>query len=174
MANIRDRTLFTLFVASGLRISEVHQLNRDSITIESEVDPSGDERICGYGEVVGKGDKRRKFYVDETTLYLFCEYLGTRTDDDPALFLSERRQRLSVRAIQYTLATYCKRLGAPNINVHRLRHTYATRLANANISSMVLKELMGHTSFTTTQRYFKLSDTTLARGYFSAMEQLKP
>ena len=80
---------------------------------------------------------------------------------------------MSVRAIQDTLAKLCVRLGAPHINVHRLRHTYATRLANANISSIVLKELMGHQSFTTTQRYFKLADKTLARGYFSAMEFFK-
>jgi site-specific recombinase XerD len=104
---------------------------------------------------------------------LHSEYIATRTDDSPALFLSERKQRLSVRAIQDTLTKLCRRLGSPNINIHRLRHSYATRLANANISSMVLKELMGHASFTTTQRYFKVTDTTLARGYFSAMEYLQ-
>ncbi len=80
---------------------------------------------------------------------------------------------MSVRAMQYTLSTWCTRLGSPHINVHRLRHSYATRLANANISSMVLKDLLGHSSFATTQRYFKLTDNTLARGYFSAMEYLK-
>jgi site-specific recombinase XerC len=123
---------------------------------------------------VGKGSKRRSFFVDEATLYLlYTDYLPTRTDDNPALFLSERGQRISVRAIQYTLTAWCQRLGSPHINVHRLRHSYATKLANANISSMVLKDLMGHSSFTTTQRYFKLNDTTLTRGYFSAMEYLK-
>jgi site-specific recombinase XerD len=169
---IRDRALFTLFLATGLRVSEMHQLNRNSITMELEVDPNGREHVTGCGEVVGKGNKRRKFYVDDRTLVTYAEYLQTRTDDNPALFLSERKQRMSVRAVQYTLGALCRRIGFSNINVHRLRHTYATRLANANISSMVLKDLMGHSSFTTTQRYFKLTDTTLARGYFSAMEYL--
>lgn len=173
ITNIRDRTLMTLFLATGLRVSEMQQLNRDSITIELEVDARGQDHICGSGEVVGKGNKRRRFFVDEETLYLYSEYLATRIDDNPALFLSERKQRISVRAIQYTLTTWCQRLGSPHINVHRLRHSYATKLANANISSIVLKDLMGHSSFTTTQRYFKLNDTTLARGYFSAMEYLK-
>jgi site-specific recombinase XerD len=173
MENLRDRTLFTLFLATGLRISEMQQLDRDSIHIEVENDPTGREHITGSGEVVGKGNKRRRFYVDETTLYLYSEYDATRTDDNPALFLSERKQRMSVRAIQYTLSTWCEKLGAPHINVHRLRHSYATRLANANISSIVLKDLMGHSSFSTTQRYFKLTDNTLARGYFSAMEYLR-
>ncbi len=172
ITNLRDRFLFTLFVATGLRVSEMQQLNRDSIRIELETGPNGVEHVTGSGEVVGKGNKRRTFYVDAQTLMLFAEYCETRTDNNPAMFLSERGQRLSVRAIQYTLGVWCKRIGFSRINVHRLRHTYATRLANANISSMVLKELMGHNSFSTTQRYFKLTDTTLARGYFSAMEYL--
>ncbi len=144
----------------------MHRLNRDSISIELEVDPKGLEHITGSGEVVGKGNKRCKFYVDGTTIMTYAEYLNTRTDDDPAWFLSERKQRMSVRAIQSTLQSWCKKIGFSHINVHRLRPTYATRLANANISSMVLKNLMGHRSFTTTQQYFKLTDTTLARGYF--------
>jgi len=80
---------------------------------------------------------------------------------------------MSARAIQHTLTSWCQKLGLPHIYVHRLRYSYATRLANANISSMVLKDLMGHSSLTTTQRYYKLHDTTLARGYFSAMEFLR-
>jgi site-specific recombinase XerC len=170
ITNLRDLTLFNLFLATGLRISEMHQLDRNSITIELEIDPEGKEHVTGCGEVVGKGNKRRKFYVHEKMLLMYANYLDTRTDDNPALFLSERKQRMSVRAIQYTLGALCRRIGFSNINVHRLRHTYATRLANADISSMVLKELMRHSSFATTLRYFKLTDTTLARGYFSAME----
>jgi site-specific recombinase XerD len=173
MTNLRDRTLFTLFLTTGLRVSELHQLNRNSIVIEAEETASGQTRICGSGEVVGKGNKRRRFYVNEDTLYLYAKYLETRTDSSPALFISEKKQRLSVRAIQYLLQKWCQKLGAPHINVHRLRHSYATRLANSNISSMVLKDLMGHSSFSTTQRYFKLTDNTISRGYFAAMQYLK-
>jgi site-specific recombinase XerD len=174
ITNLRDRVLMTLFVATGLRVSEMHQLNRDTIQIELEVDEQGQERILGSGEVTGKGNKKRRFFVDEQTLALWAEYLASRTDSNAALFLSERRQRLSVRAIQYTLDAWCKKLGVSHINVHALRHSYATRLANANINSMLLKDLMGHNSLSTTQRYFKLHDTTLARGYFSAVEFLRP
>jgi len=169
MTNLRDRTLFTLFLATGLRISEMWQLDRNSIII-AEVIENGQKHIEGSGKVLGKGRKIRTFFVDEETLVLYSEYLATRTDDNPALFLSERKQRMSVRAIQYTLQTWCKRLAAPHINVHRLRHTFATRLINGDISAMVLRELMGHESFTTTLRYVKISEKKLARGYFSAME----
>lgn len=169
----RDRVLMSLFLATGLRVSEMHQLNRDSVTFESTTDATGVEHIGGTGVVIGKGGKKRRFYVDDQTLKSFAEYLATRTDSHPALFLSERKKRMSVRAIQHTLATWCRRLGLPHVNVHRLRHSFATAMANANISSMVLKDLMGHSTLSTTQRYFKLTDTTLARGYFSAMEYLR-
>lgn len=172
ISNDRDRVLFTLLVATGLRVSEVHQLNRDSIQLEVERQPNGKIRALGSGEVVGKGNKRRPFYVDEVTLRIYTKYLKTRTDKEPALFVSGRNQRMSVRAIQERLAHWCKAIGFQHVNVHRLRHTYATRLANNNIDSHILKDLMGHNSFATTQKYFKLSDTTLARGYFAAMERV--
>lgn len=172
MTNLRDKFLFTLFVATGLRISEMHQLNRDTIKFELETDDQGVEHIRASGQVVGKGNKKRTFFVDEQTQELYAEYLATRADSNPALFLSERNQRMSVRAIQYTLGMWCRKLGLPHINAHRLRHSYATMLANVNISSMVLKDLLGHNSLSVSQRYFKLHDTTLARGYFSAMEFL--
>jgi site-specific recombinase XerC len=173
ITELRDRALVTLFLASGLRISEMQQLNRDSISIELEIGRTGEEQVCGSGDVIGKGGKRRKFFVEEASLLIYAEYLNDRADDHPALFISERKQRMSVRAIQYTLSAWCRKLGLPHLNVHRLRHSYATRLANANINSLILKELLGHDSFTTTQGYFELTDTTIARGYFSAMEYLK-
>lgn len=168
----RDRVLFTLFAATGLRVSEMQPLNRESIRIDIERQPDGKVRARGCGEVVGKGGKRRNFYVDHNTMRSFAPYLKSRTDNHPALFVSERNERMSVRAMQERLGHWCKQIGFRHINVHRLRHTYATRLANHNISSTILKDLMGHSSFATTQKYFKLSDETLARGYFSAMEQI--
>lgn len=171
--NLRDKTLFFLLLATGLRVSEVQQLNRDTITFEPRVDKEGKVYATGSGEVIGKGRKTRRFYLRGFAVELLAEYLDKRSDDHPALFISERRQRMSVRAIQERLSTWCKKLGFSHINVHRLRHTYATRLANADIDSMVLKTLMGHASFNTTQQYFKLTDKTLSRGYFSAMEQIR-
>ena len=139
----RDRVLIGLFLATGLRVSEMHSLDRDTIKFELEVDESGHERVTGVGQVLGKGRKRRRFYVDEETLELYAQYLSSRTDQNSALFLSERKQRMSVAAIQYTLRVWCQRLGIPHINVHRLRHSFATSMANANINSMVLKRPHG-------------------------------
>jgi site-specific recombinase XerD len=169
----RDTVLIRLFLSTGLRVSELCQLNRDSITITAETSADGREHVIGAGDVVGKGGKPRAFFVDEETLQFYAEYLATRTDSHEALFLSERRQRISVRAVQYTLSTWCKRLGLPHQNPHRLRHSFATRMANANISSLVLQRLLGHSSFSTTANYFELKDSTLARGYFAAAEMLR-
>jgi site-specific recombinase XerD len=151
----------------------MHQLDKDSIQLEV-VETKGGDQYRASGEVIGKGGKRRSFFVDVATMELLAIYIESRKDEHKALFLSERKERLSVRAMQYTLHALCKRSGVNPINVHRLRHSFATRLANAGINSMVLKELMWHSSFAVTQRYFKLSDTTVARAYHSAMEYMRP
>ena len=170
--DLRDRALFRLFVASGLRVSEMRSLNRDSITIFEDV-AGTNHSIVGVGEVIGKGRKKRRFYVDHETLIAFAKYVTSRKDPSPALFISQRGTRLSVRGIQYRLGYWCRRFGAPHINVHRLRHSFATQLANNDIDPTVLRTLMGHASFTTTMRYFRLSEKTVRRRYFAAMQRTK-
>ena len=171
ITDARDRAMFCLFVASGLRLSELAALNRSSLSGRVEVRNGKKVRVA-FGRVVGKGRKERTFYLDEATILIVADYLATRNDSCPALFLSERGDRISPRAIQERLDHWCKVLGLPHVNVHRLRHTFATRLANAHISSLVLKELMGHENFSTTQLYFRLNDKTMAREYFAAMAYL--
>ena len=173
VTSARDKVLISLFLSSGLRLSELHQLDRETIEAD-HTDKDGETSLFGTGEVVGKRRKKRRFYIDAETVDALVEYLVSRTDNSPALFISERRQRLSKRAIQYTLSTWCKRLGLSPMHIHQLRHQYATRLANAQIDSMVLKNLMGHADLKTTSRYFKLYDQTVAREYHAAMEIVKP
>lgn len=171
ITDIRDRALYALMASSGLRVDEVHQLDRSGLSVVTDIDELGIERRVGTGTVVGKGQKERTFFFDEPALVLIVRYLQTRKDTDPALFLSEREQRLSIRAIQRNLQAWCRKLSLSHINVHRLRHTFATQLANANIDTMVLKDLMGHSDPSTTANYFELSRTTLAREYFAAKER---
>jgi site-specific recombinase XerD len=167
---MRDKVLISLFLASGLRLSELHQLDRDTIEVEQQIDRDGHQRLIGTGEVLGKRQKRRRFYIDEETVHQLVDYLATRSDELAPLFLSERRQRLSKRAIQDTLARWCRKLQISPLHVHQCRHQYAVRLANAGIDTMVLKTLMGHDDLRTTNRYFKLYDQTVARQYHAAME----
>ncbi len=171
---LRDRILFALYLATGLRLSELQQLDRGSIALELRVNDKGREYVTGSGQVIGKGDKERFFYVDKETVPLYAQYLDTRKDDSPALFLSERKQRMSPRAIQYTLSEWCRKLNLPHIHPHQLRHSYATRLANADIDHLQLKDLMGHSDFQTTLGYFKINEEKIAQGYFAAMEIYRP
>lgn len=171
---LRDKVMFALYLSTGLRLVELQQLNRDTIQFERRINGRGEEIFSGIGEVIGKGSKLRKFYVGSETIPMYAQYLATRTDDHPALFLSERKGRISTRAIQYTLSAWCRKLGLPHIHPHQLRHSYATRLANAGINEMQLKDLMGHNDFNTTLGYFKIRDERIAAGYFAAMEVYRP
>ncbi len=170
IANLRDKAIITLIVTTGLRLAELHQLNRDSINVERKQQPDGSVRVLGSGSVIGKGNKERAFLTDLPTLQVLGDYLRTRQDSCNALFISNRGMRVSRREIQYILERWCKRLGLPPVHIHSLRHTYATRLANAGLPSITLKDLMGHASFNTTQGYFKIKRQKLSADYFAAME----
>jgi site-specific recombinase XerC len=167
---LRDQCLFALYLSTGLRVAELRSLNRTSIEFRSRTDNSGTEKLTGTGTVVGKGSKLRTFYVDGKTVPIVANYLVSRTDDLEPLFLSERSQRLSVRAVQYCLSSWCKRLDLPHIHPHQLRHSYAQKLANADIDALQLRALMGHEDFNTTLGYFKIEEQKIAQGYFAAME----
>lgn len=167
----RDKVILTLFLATGLRLSEMAQLDRTSIRIETDTgDQPGQTILVGVGEVVGKGGKRRVFFVSAKALLPYVHYLQGRMDEHPALFLSERNKRMSERAMQERLANWCRKAGVPHTRVHRLRHTFATWLANAGMDIFQLKELLGHSSIATTLQYTKITDATLSRGYHAAMQ----
>ena len=168
--SLRDRAMFSLFVASGLRLSELAQLDIDTLAEEKNTGHDGIEQVVGTGTVVGKGNKERRFYFDHEAIAAIAAYLATRADSSPALFTTKKNTRLSARAIQYALTTWCRRLGIQHLHVHALRHSFATNLANANMDALVLQSLMGHANFGTTAGYFRLAEDMKARQYYSAME----
>jgi site-specific recombinase XerD len=175
ITDLRDKAIVLLFVYSGLRLSELRQLDKDSIISRKRKAPDGTVQYFGSGEVIGKGRKRRQFMVGPTALQALGEYVKEcRTkDSNPALFLSERRQRISCRSIQDILNRWCKRLGVSHVHVHQLRHSFATRNVNAGMSATVLQELMGHSNLSTTQRYFRVKPDRLSREYFAVMEFIR-
>jgi len=169
----RDKAIIMLFLYSGLRLRELCQLNVDSITVTERQLPNGPTVTLGQGEVIGKGRKRRRFLIALEALTALAAYLQVRPPaTETALFLSERRTRLSCRAIQHAVQNWCRRLGLAHIHVHALRHSFCTRAVNAGMSSAVLRELMGHSSFTTTQRYYRIRPERLFREYHAANEYL--
>jgi integrase/recombinase XerC len=169
--NARDRAVVAVFVASGLRLAELHQLNLDSIQVDEITGQDGVVMTLGVGHIIGKGNKERAFLIDAGALRCLEEYLRERGEDGlDALFVSSRRKRLSRRSIQDRIRVWCQRLGLKRLHVHQFRHTFASRMADGNVSPLVLRELMGHRSFATTQRYIKFDRRKLSREYFAAME----
>ena len=166
----RDRALIELLLASGLRLSEIAQLNRKFVVIERNLK---DNFVLGVGEVVGKGGTSRTFYVHQNALLAVLQYEQARKDKHDALFISERMPYGKARHAR-TVAYWCGKAGVPHIRLHQLRHTFATRLVNAEMDILQLKELMGHNSLATTLQYAKINDETVARGYHAAMEYVDP
>ena len=175
ITDIRDRAIVLLFLYSGLRLSELCQLNKDTIASRKRKAPDGTVSYLGTGEVMGKGRKRRRFLVGPAALHALGEYIKAHRmkDNHPALFLSKRRKRISCRNVQDILNRWCKRLGVSHVHVHQLRHSFATRNVNAGMSATVLQELMGHSNLSTTQRYFRVKPDRLSREYFAVMEFIR-
>ncbi len=173
ITDLRDKAIILLFIYSGLRLSELHDLNRDSIIPKVRTEANGKRTFLGYGEVVGKGKKRRDIRVGARALIALSEYDQQRGDDtNPALFVSSRGTRLSCRTIQQILDKWCKQLNISHIHVHQLRHSFATRNVNAGMSLPVLQSFMGHAHPDTTGRYFRIRPERKTREYFSVMEYI--
>ncbi len=145
--NTRDLAIIRLLYASGLRVSELVNLNRESIE---------EKRIHVES---GKGKKDRVVYIDGGTLELVKGYLSERKDQNPALFVNRRGKRLSDRYIEILVKRHAKRAGiTKKVTPHTLRHTFATHLLQNKANIMVIKDLLGHASLSTTQIYTHVTD----------------
>jgi site-specific recombinase XerC len=173
IAGTRDKAIVLLFLYTGLRLSELRQLDTNSIKLRKHTQPGRAPEYYGEGSVLGKGRKRRSFLVGPVAMNAIKEYIKEFRANDKTpgpLFLSQRRRRISGRTIQEIVNSWCKKLGLDHIHVHQLRHSFATRNVNAGMSAAVLQELMGHSNLSTTQRYFRVKPERLSREYFSVME----
>jgi integrase/recombinase XerD len=151
---LRNRTMLEVLFATGMRISELCNLNR------SQIDDTG--RIF----ITGKGRKQRFVYLTPRAKQHVDEYLVTRQDDCPALFIpyagrnvAKSKKRISTNYLQDRIKRYREKL---KINVptsaHSLRHGFATYLAEEGANPAALQILLGHESLDTTTRYVHASD----------------
>jgi len=151
---LRNRAMLELLMATGMRISELCNLNR------SQIDGSG--RIF----ITGKGRKQRFVYLTPRALQHLNLYLESRKDNFPALFIpyagrnaKNPRKRISTNYLQERIKRYREKL---KINVptsaHSLRHGFATYLAEKGANPVALQILLGHESLETTTRYVHASD----------------
>jgi site-specific recombinase XerD len=151
---LRNRAMLEVLFATGMRISELCNLNR------SQIDDTG--RIF----ITGKGRKQRFVYLTPRAKQHLDAYLVTRQDDCPALFIpyagrnvAKSRKRISTNYLQDRIKRYREKL---KINVptsaHSLRHGFATYLAEEGANPAALQILLGHESLDTTTRYVHTSD----------------
>lgn len=154
---VRERALISLFLATGCRISELTGLNRDDIDTNTRM-----------LYVWGKGRKERVVYLDARAVIDLQEYLFTRSDQCPALIVSERApyQRLKRNMVGKIVREIGKRAGIDrHVFPHLLRHTFATSMLRRRMSVDTLQTIMGHESIETTMIYAKQSIANVQAEY---------
>ena len=148
---LRDYTIVTIFLNTGIRLSELVGLNLESLDPELR-----------SMKVLGKGNKERIVYLNQGTRETLGKYLRARLDPNfirtssGALFLSRRQTRISAKTVQWVVNKYLglAGLGSKGLSVHKLRHTAATLMyQSGKVDIRVLKDILGHEQLNTTQIY---------------------
>ncbi len=150
----RDYCILCIFLNCGLRISEIVGLNIQDIRTD-------------HIKVFGKGSKERVVYINDACAEAINQYLAVRKTiaaiDRNALFLSNRRTRMSREAVHSMVKNSLKRAGldADKYSSHKLRHTAATLMLQNGVDVRTLQELLGHDNLNTTQIYTHVDNTEL-------------
>jgi len=163
ITELRDRAMFMLMLRCGLRVQEVAQLTVDAVEY-------GRKQIFVFN---GKGGKDRVVYMSEDARSALSAYLAKRSSKARGLFLVQKGpmkgKPLSVRGIQKRIESYARK-SSLEVSCHRLRHTMATQLLNADADLATIQDLLGHRQITTTQRYCRVANLKVQRDYYKAME----
>ena len=164
--NKRDIAMFKLMLRCGLRVEEVSNLTLGAIDLKRR-------RLMVEQ---GKGGKDRVVYISDDAQDALIAYLKLRSRNrTKRIFLVEKGtykgQAISVRGIQKRIEYYAKKTRI-NVSCHRLRHTMATQLLNAEAEVETIQDLLGHNWITTTQRYCRVSNLKVQRDYFKAMRNV--
>lgn len=142
--NIRDTAMVDLLYSTGIRVGELVRLNREDINFA--------EREC---VVFGKGDKERRVYFDAKAKIHLEEYLQSRTDSNPALFvtLDKPYDRLKISGVEIRLRQLGRRLKIEKIHPHKFRRTMATRAIDKGMPIEQVQKILGHSQIDTTMQY---------------------
>ena len=162
ITDLRDKAMFMLMLRCGLRVQEVAELTVDAVEF-------GRKQIF---VLHGKGAKDRVLYMSEDARSALTAYLEKRSSKARGLFLVQKGPMkgspISVRGIQKRIEYYARK-SVLNVSCHRLRHTMATQLLNADADLATIQDLLGHSQITTTQRYCRVANLKVQRDYYKAM-----
>jgi len=141
---LRDLAMIDLLASTGMRVGELVRLNRDDIDFEN--------REC---VVFGKGSKERPVYFDARTKIHLKNYLESRSDDNPALFVSllSPYNRLEISGVEVRLRKLGRKLGITKVHPHKFRRTLATRAIDKGMPIEQVQRLLGHAKIDTTMQY---------------------
>ncbi len=150
--NIRDLALIDLLSSTGMRVGELVQLNRKDIDFEN--------REC---VVFGKGDKERKVYFDARAKIHLLNYLESRSDNNPALFVTLLKpyDRLKISGVEIRLRELGRKLNIPKVHPHKFRRTLATMAIDKGMPIEQVQQLLGHQSIDTTMVYAQVNQSNV-------------
>lgn len=147
-----DITVFETFLSSGLRVSELTELDWNNI----------DFRDREIHVLHGKGDKARITKFSIKAKLLLEKYKKTRLDDNEWVVQSQYKQRMSTESVQRHIGNIGKKVNLPiRLTPHKLRHTFATILARKGTPIEVIQELMRHSNINTARRYIKVDKSNI-------------
>ncbi len=140
----RDLAIIDLLYSTGIRVGELVRLNISDIDFE--------EREC---VVYGKGDKERRVYFDAKAKLHLQNYIKSRTDDNPALFvtLDAPYDRLKISGVEIRMRELGRSLSIPKIHPHKFRRTMATRAIDKGMPIEQVQKILGHSQIDTTMQY---------------------
>ena len=172
LSNLRDKAILELLFSTGLRVSELVNLNRENINLKR-----------GEFSIRGKGSKIRLVFISDSAKNALVDYLSKRKDVEPALFIRHRKikgdkkstatairnkhayslqLRLTPRSIQRIVKNYAVKAGiTKKVTPHTLRHSFATDLLANGADIRSVQVMLGHSSITTTQIYTHITDKRL-------------
>lgn len=152
--SLRNAFTISLLYSSGIRLSELIQLNRGQIV---------DRQFT----VIGKGNKPRLCFIDERTEHLMEHYLRTREDRADALIISaQNKARMTPTNVQLLIRNSAMRAGiTKKVTPHTLRHSFATNFLRNNGNMRYLSTMLGHASLDTTMMYAHVVDNDLKEQY---------
>lgn len=161
---LRDLAMLELFYSTGMRLSELSGLSLDQLDLLSD-----------QARVMGKGRKERLVPVGSRAALALRRYLSAREEvvkrtggDKRAVFVSRRGRRMAPRSVQRAVHAMFDGIGADELRVHSLRHSFATHLLDAGADLRAVQELLGHASLSTTQIYTHTSIERLKKVYHDA------
>ena len=162
--HLRDRTIFTLMLHTGMRVGEVVNLRQAGVYVSENRPP--------HLRVIGKGQRERVAYLSATATLLLNEYLSGRpAKTEEKVFLNRRGKPITITGIQLQLAKYCHKANIW-VTCHQLIHTFACRMIAAEVPVTSVQKMLGHTSIRTTQLYVNVADRQVEQDYHAGIQKV--